>query len=153
MSLKHLFNVAHSNLREAAKRGSVVARVLTGEAPRSPHWFTIEHRFKELNPTCAACGGTSNIQIHHKKPFHLHPELELADGTGVFSSAKDADGQFTCNLVTSCMSVLECHLRIFHGDNFKAYNPNVDLDAAEVLRYPSRRPMVEAKSKLNRLTA
>jgi 5-methylcytosine-specific restriction endonuclease McrA len=51
------------------------------------------------------------VQVHHKKPFHLHPELELDPA----------------NLVTLCMtSSNECHLRIGHSGDFKAYNAALD---------------------------
>jgi hypothetical protein len=53
---------------------------------------------------------------HHKKPYHLHPELELDPN----------------NLITLCMENL-CHIDIGHGDSFKAYNPNVAEDASTVL--------------------
>ena len=114
--ISHLLRVAHSQLREAAKRGSKIGQLLTNEPARSPRWPKVERAFKTLHPLCAACGGDERLNVHHKKPFHLDPALELDNR----------------NLITLCMGKLECHLRIGHGDNFKAYNPDVEADAAKV---------------------
>jgi hypothetical protein len=80
-------------------------------AKRSKHWNKIRDQFLEQHCQCAACGSTKNLNVHHKLPFHLHPELELDPA----------------NLITLCMDN-DCHLLIGHGTNFKAYNPNVDVD-------------------------
>lgn len=84
---------------------------------RSPHWPTVEHRHRKLHPVCEACGGTMHLNVHHKKPFHLYPELELEP----------------TNLITLCMDGdKDCHIKLGHGGNFKAYNPNVEEDVARV---------------------
>jgi 5-methylcytosine-specific restriction enzyme A len=78
---------------------------------RSSHWPTVQHNHLKLNPTCACCNGTTNLNVHHRKPFHLFPELELEP----------------TNLVTLCMDGdKDCHIKIGHGGNFKAYNPLVN---------------------------
>jgi hypothetical protein len=84
---------------------------------RSPHWPTVQHHFIKKHPSCAACGSKEHLNVHHVQPFHLHPELELVES----------------NLITLCMDN-DCHLLIGHGDNFKAFNPNVREDAAEILK-------------------
>lgn len=81
---------------------------------RSPEWAKIRDAFVEKNPSCAACGGGVDIQVHHILPFHLHPELELE----------------TTNLISLCMGDDQCHLMIGHGDSFRFFNPNVVEDAA-----------------------
>jgi 5-methylcytosine-specific restriction protein A len=121
--IKHLINVTKSLLHERNKRTS-----------RSPHWPTVEKNFKKANPTCAACGSSTLIQVHHEKPFHLHPELELEPG----------------NLISLCMSKNECHLILGHGDNFKAYNPDIRADAEEVRDHPGRLWYVAARAKTRR---
>lgn len=65
-------------------------------------------------PTCAACGHTGlGVQVHHIKPFHLHPNLEL-----------DPD-----NLITLCeVKGREHHLLLGHLDNWESYNVNVRAD-------------------------
>jgi hypothetical protein len=109
-------------------------------AKRSPHWPTVEHKYLKEHPTCAACGTTLKVQVHHKKPFHLHPELEL-DPNNLISLCMDGDK--------------DCHLRVGHGDSFKAYNPNVVEDAAYVLAHQSTLTealnTISAKAKAQRL--
>ena len=79
-------------------------------ARRSSKWPTVEKAFVERNRVCEACGDSKNLQVHHKLPFHLHPELEL-DPT---------------NLVSLCMGDNACHLLIGHGNDFRAYNPHLN---------------------------
>lgn len=82
---------------------------------RSPHWAAVRHAYAVQNPACAACGGLKLIQIHHKKPFHLHPDLELDPS----------------NFITLCESPERlCHHRIGHSLDWKAFNPHVVDDAA-----------------------
>jgi hypothetical protein len=83
---------------------------------RSSKWPGVKNKHLKLNSTCAACGTKNDLEVHHKKPYHLHPELELDPN----------------NLITLCMENL-CHIDIGHGDSFKAYNPNVAEDASTVL--------------------
>jgi len=95
---------------------------------RSPHWPATERYFKEQNPFCVACGkdrkmDESNIQIHHRIPFHFcillgRPDLEL-----------DPD-----NLVGLCetetgLALPNHHLLLGHLDDFKSYNVDVEDDA------------------------
>jgi len=127
----HWFNLVHSNLRESAKRGNFWAQLATGEAPRSGKWATVEKEHLAVQPTCMACGGTKHLQVHHIKPFALHPEKEL-----------DPD-----NLITLCMDVFECHFRIGHGQNWHYFNPRVVSDAEDILAHPSLRKAREETIK------
>lgn len=88
-------------------------------APRSPKWPALRDRYFKSNPECAACGSGEDCQIHHVKSFLYFPESELDPG----------------NLITLCR---HHHLLIGHGDNFKAWNPGVRDDAAEVRRVVDR---------------
>lgn len=88
-----------------------------GRPRRSPRWNKVKAMHLAMEPTCAACGGEVRLQVHHIKPYHLQPELELD----------------LSNLVTLCMGPNECHLHVGHGDDFKAYNPDVLYDAHDVL--------------------
>lgn len=81
---------------------------------RSPKWDDVRNMHLALHGACAACGSVEELQVHHIAPFHLYPELELK----------------LENLITLCMSDLDCHLEIGHGGSFRAYNPNVVADAA-----------------------
>ena len=83
--------------------------------PRSGHWPKVEHEFLSLHSVCEACGTKEKLNAHHMKPFHLYPALELDPS----------------NLITLCMDK-DCHILLGHGDNWKAYNPNVIQDVATV---------------------
>jgi hypothetical protein len=51
------------------------------------------------HPACEACGTTAELNVHHIKPFHIYPELEL-DHTNLitlcrvhhFTIGHDSDG-------------------------------------------------------------
>lgn len=106
------------------------------EKARSPEWPKVERAYKKLNPVCECCGSKVKLNVHHKKPFHLFPELEL-DPT---------------NLITLCMdSKRECHLHIGHGDDFKDYNPNVVQDVQKLHEDISLFATVADEAKANRL--
>jgi hypothetical protein len=120
----HIVRVAKSLIHEAGKKVS-----------RSDKWPTVEHHFKAANPTCAACGSNVRLQIHHQHPFHLHPELELDPA----------------NLISLCMGPNDCHILIGHGDNFKAYNPDVLADAAAAKADPTKLKAIQAAAKTKRL--
>ena len=105
---------------------------------RSPHWPAVQHHHIQQFPTCEACGGNTNLNVHHKKPFHLFPELELEP----------------TNLITLCMDGdKDCHIKLGHGDNFKAYNPNVVEDVEAVKSNFSLLEEYAVKAKKARLLA
>ncbi len=81
------------------------------ETPRSPHWPAVEHAHLKLQPTCQVCGDKENLQVHHEKPFHLFPALELVDS----------------NLITLCQPH---HLLVGHLMRWAAWNPTVRQDVA-----------------------
>jgi len=101
-------------------KGVVQQKLYELTQKRSSHWPTVEHAHLQKEPRCAACGTRDHAQVHHIEPFHAHPEREL-DPT---------------NLITLCMSVKQCHLKIGHGGNFKMYNPHVVGDAMRVRSVP-----------------
>ncbi|KVV12424.1 hypothetical protein [Burkholderia ubonensis] len=83
---------------------------------RSPHWPAVRRRHLELHPTCEVCGGKTHLQVHHRRPFHLHPDLELEP----------------TNLITLCEAPgHNCHLVFGHLLNFRSFNPDVGTDASE----------------------
>lgn len=135
--LTHLWRVLHNNVRESAKRGSLVASLLTLEPPRSGKWRTVEHEHLAIQDRCAACGTSESLNVHHIRSFATEPALELV----------------LSNLITLCMGKHECHIRIGHGGSFAkgGYNPNVVLDAALVRKDPSRRPEIELRAKAARV--
>lgn len=100
---------------------------------RSSHWPKVEHEHVKLHPACAGCGFT-HVEVHHVKPFHLFPELELDE----------------TNLITLCRSGNNCHLLIGHGDDFNYYNLAIREDANELLASPHKLSMITARAKANR---
>lgn len=85
-----------------------------GKPKRSPKWPEVQRAFLVKHVSCEACNSTTRLQVHHKLPFHLRPELELDEG----------------NLVVLCMGRNACHLLLGHGDDFRAYNPAIKLTLA-----------------------
>lgn len=122
--LIHAINLVRNAARDLAVRGK-----------RSPHWEAVERAFRQQHPQCQACGCSERLNVHHKRPFHLHPELELDPA----------------NLITLCMGPRECHLKLGHGGSFSAYSPTIEEDAALMLAHPELRDQLIAKSKANRL--
>lgn len=87
--------------------------------PRSPKWPALQRKHLKLHPKCEACGTTLGMNVHHVKPFHLYPDLELDPK----------------NLITLCR---DHHFSIGHDPDgpwapakpsWKAENPNVRRDA------------------------
>ncbi len=87
---------------------------------RSPEWPRVarEHLLRE--PACAACGYRGpKLQVHHIKPFHLHPQLELDPR----------------NLITLCaVKGREHHLLLGHLDEWESYNEHVRADVKRFYR-------------------
>lgn len=121
--IKHVYNVTHSTIREKIKSRS-----------RSSQWDNVREEFLKSSPFCLACGSSTRLQVHHVKPFHIYPELELDQ----------------MNLVALCMSEHDCHLYIGHGGNFKCWNPNVVENALTVKCDPTQRQLIEKNIKENR---
>lgn len=96
-----------------------ITDAITGKAPlgskRSGKWSTVRKHFLVKNPECAACGSKKKLNVHHIKPFHEHPELELDEN----------------NLITLCESDcggVVCHLFFGHLGDYKEINPDVVQD-------------------------
>ena len=86
------------------------------EGKRSPKWASVRKLHLKLHPRCAVCGNDKKLEVHHQKPFHLFPELELVES----------------NLITLCedgKNGINCHLAFGHLGSYKSYNKNVIKDA------------------------
>jgi len=124
-----------------AVRGAVAivrskARERRKDKERSPKWPHVRDVYLRQHPTCAGCGRHRALQVHHKRPYHLHPELELDQS----------------NLIGLCMTLMrQCHLDIGHGGDFGHWNPNVDADASEALSGRTGRAVVERRACASRL--
>ena len=95
-----------------------VADVIQGKAPlrsrRSYKWPKVRKKHLESFPTCAVCGGTTKLEVHHIIPFHVDQSLELEP----------------TNLITLCESrkTLNCHHVFGHLLDYKSYNKSVIED-------------------------
>jgi hypothetical protein len=94
----------------------------TRYAIRSPKWKDVRKTHLLSHNSCAACGKKKNLEVHHIKPVHTHPELEL-----------DPD-----NLITLCEN--SCHILYGHLMDFKSWNPDVIIDCKQILKKISKRP-------------
>lgn len=119
--IKHGWNLARNSLRDVGTR-----------TKRSSKWAAVEKHFREANPTCACCGTTDKLQVHHVVPFSSNPALELD----------------VSNLLVACMSQGKwCHLLICHGNNFKRHCPTAREYAAITLADPSKYEEIVALAK------
>lgn len=89
---------------------------------RSKEWDNVRKKHLESNPTCAICGSLKKVEVHHKKPFHSHPELELEPS----------------NLITLCegkeFSSVVCHLTFGHLGNYQDINPEIEATSETMKR-------------------
>lgn len=96
---------------------------------RSGQWPRVRAEHLKLQPVCAVCGGKDKLEVHHQKPFHLDPSLELEPS----------------NLITLCeakwLGGLNCHLVFGHLGNYKSFNASIRADAATWAQKFSTRPM------------
>lgn len=86
---------------------------------RSPRWPAARKAWLAVQPACAACGSIKDLEVHHKRPFHLFPQLELDPA----------------NFITLCETFGTVHhLDVGHSfagkRSWKIFNPNVETDAA-----------------------
>lgn len=93
-----------------------VGRVLKSLSPRGWKWSRFEKSWLKEHASCAACGSTSFLEVHHKLPFAMRPDLEFEPS----------------NVVTLCMNTHRCHLKIGHGGSWRFYNPVVDADLLKI---------------------
>ena len=104
----------------------------TIDNPRSEHWPVVRKQHLLRQPCCALCGGSDKLEVHHIRPFHLHPELELEP----------------TNLITLCESLkggANCHLLFGHLGNFKSFNVTVIADSAQWNAKIGSRPLEESQ--------
>jgi len=118
--ITHTIRIIQANLRERSK-----------SKERSPKWDACRDAYLKKHPVCEACGSKKRLQVHHRKPFHLFPELELEES----------------NLVTLCMSYRDCHLEIGHGFRWPSFNPRLEEHLVRLHQDPKSRPLIEKEAK------
>lgn len=91
---------------------------------RSGKWAKVRNSFLEKNGSCAACGTTKDLTVHHIVPVAVDESREL-DVT---------------NLIPLCRSASNCHFVFGHLHSFTCWNPNVVNDCAEHLAKVRARP-------------
>lgn len=94
---------------------------------RSSKWPSVRAEYLKTHNSCAVCNGTKSLEVHHIKPFHVKPELEL-DPT---------------NFITLCeagTNGINCHLLVGHLGNFKSVNLTVVEDAQTWNKKIAERP-------------
>jgi len=84
------------------------------EAARSGKWRAVRAAYLKKHPRCFVCLTKKRVEIHHRRPFHTHPELEL-DPNNLITLCEGKDGGH--------------HLLFGHLLNFKSVNVNVAEDA------------------------
>lgn len=100
-------------------------------AKRSGEWPRVRKEHLALHPVCEMCGGSEKLEVHHIRPFHLHPDLELSPDNLITLCEADRDGA-------------NCHLLFGHLGNFKSFNINVKADAAQWHEKVAHRPLADA---------
>ena len=99
-----------------------VSQILKPSGPRSPLWPAARLAHLQAQPVCQACGATIKLEVHHIKPFHLYPELEL-DPTNFLTLCEDAGA-------TGKREAKNCHFAWGHFYDWYAFNPQVVADTA-----------------------
>lgn len=97
-------------------------KIVNGSKKRSSEWPKVRKAYLKEHPACEVCGSTKKVEVHHKQPFHLHPELEL-DPKNFVSLCEGKD--FGIN----------DHPSIGHKGNFKLENTDVieDINKAKTI--------------------
>jgi len=94
----------------------VVGDRIVGKVPwnkrRSPKWGSVRAAYLKEHPVCEVTGTAKALEVHHIKPFHLHPELELEPS----------------NLMTLTRKY-NTHYLMGHLLNWKSWNAKVSEDA------------------------
>lgn len=103
--------------------GIAVPLLIVAGKRRSTRWPSVRARHLREHPACAACGSREQLSVHHIRPYHKFPELEL-----------DPD-----NFITLC-EYHNCHLLLGHLCSWYSNNPAVARDAARFLQKIRNRP-------------
>ena len=103
-------------------------------AKRSAAWPKVRAEFLKNHAACAVCESTQNLEVHHCRPFHLHPELELDPHNFVALCESDEGG-------------VNCHLHFGHLGSFKSFNVAVKDDVASWHAKIKNRPLHDVEQE------
>ena len=92
------------------------------QSKRSSKWGKVRAEHIKKFPTCAACGSTIDLEVHHIEPVSVNPSREL-DPT---------------NLITLCSKY--CHFYVGHLMDYTSWNINVIEDSKVYLNKVINRP-------------
>jgi len=92
---------------------SFVREHIVKPTTRASGWKKVRKAHIKAHPSCAACGRTDYLEVHHIKDYSEHPELELDPN----------------NLITLCDKGTKCHLTFGHLGNWSSINPEVEEDS------------------------
>ena len=77
-------------------------------------WQTCRKAYlAKVGKVCECCGSTKSIEVHHKLPRHIRPDLAL-----------DHD-----NLIALCGGGRGCHFHIGHLNSYFTYNAAIEIVA------------------------
>jgi hypothetical protein len=95
---------------------------------RDPQWRSVRDAYIAAHPDCEFCGAPAKT-VHHKKPFHVHRELELDPA----------------NLTVLCDP---CHATIAHLDRHtNSWNPLIEEEAALHKAMVAARPKTDKEAE------
>jgi 5-methylcytosine-specific restriction endonuclease McrA len=86
---------------------------------RSPHWPKTRRVYLLTHGACAICGYTLHLNVHHIKPFHLFPALELDPTNFITLGEKCPTGNH--------------HFLFGHFGDWTKWNPDIELLARFIL--------------------
>lgn len=89
---------------------SVFREFFVKTTTRSSGWGKIRKNHVKKHCSCAVCGKTKKLEVHHIKDFSEHKELELDPN----------------NLITLCS---RCHLLFGHLGYWRSINPTIVEDS------------------------
>jgi len=90
---------------------------------RSGKWPTVRNNFVK-GKTCAACGASKNLVVHHKIPVQVDPTKELDDD----------------NFIVLCSKPSNCHFVFGHLHSYVSWNSDVVRDCEAHLKKVRNRP-------------
>ncbi len=97
---------------------------IQGKPARSSKWASFRKAFLARNRTCAGCGTSVKLEVHHINPYHIRPDLELVEE----------------NCIVLCDGGGSCHLSLGHLQDWESWNPTVRKDAKDYLQKVQTRP-------------